>query len=137
MRCVIDTNCFLAILPKKSKYRLIFDAYRQGEFELAISNEILSEYSEIFTIKMNFEISENIIELILKQSNTIEVGIYFKWFLITIDIDDNKFVDTFIASSSDYIVTYDKHFKSLNKIQFPKVKVIDLDEFLNILKSKS
>jgi uncharacterized protein len=27
MRIVIDTNCFWAILPKKSPYRPIFDAY--------------------------------------------------------------------------------------------------------------
>lgn len=51
MRVVIDTNCFLAILPKKSIYRPIFDAYRLGNLEFAVSNEILEEYSEKFSDK--------------------------------------------------------------------------------------
>jgi uncharacterized protein len=134
MRCVIDTNCFLAILPKKSKYRPIFDAYRNGLYELAISNEILAEYNEIFSVKMSAEISENIIELILKQNNTFETEVYYKWYMITSDFDDNKFVDAAIASSSDYIVTFDKHFNSIKSNVFPKVNIIDLDIFLEMFK---
>ena len=134
MRCVIDTNCFLAILPRTSKYRPIFDAYYNGFFELAISNEILTEYAEIFSNKMSSEISENIIELILKQNNTIETEIYFKWYQINQDIDDNKFVDTATASSSDFIVTFDKHFNTIKSNPFPKVNIIDLDDFLNLIK---
>ena len=57
MRIVLDTNCFLAILPKKSYYRPIFDAFKEGKFELAISTEILDEYAEIFEQKMTAEIS--------------------------------------------------------------------------------
>lgn len=33
MRVVIDTNCFLSIIPKVSPYRPIFDAYRRKQFE--------------------------------------------------------------------------------------------------------
>lgn len=70
MRVLIDTNCFLAILPKASTYRPIFDAYRRGSYDLIISTEIVEEYSEIFNQKISSEISENLIELILKQANT-------------------------------------------------------------------
>jgi uncharacterized protein len=135
MRVAIDTNCFLAIIPKLSRYRPIFDAYRQGKFELAISTEILNEYSEIFTQKMTAEISENLLELILKQSNIIQTEIFYRWVLITADYDDNKFVDTAISSISDYIVTVDGHFKVLKEIPFPKVSTINLDEFLKIVNS--
>ena len=133
MRVVIDTNCFLAILPKMSIYRPIFDAYRQGRFELAVSTEVLNEYAEIFTKKMSFEISENIIELILKQPNTIESDIYYYWNLITSDYEDNKFTDLAISTNSDFVISLDRHFDILKTIPFPKVQVIGLDEFLAII----
>jgi len=133
MRVVIDTNCFVAILPKRSIYRPIFDAYRQGRFELAVSTEVLNEYSEIFTKIMSFEISETIIELILKQPNTLNSEIYYHWNLIVADYDDNKFSDLAISTNSDFIISLDKHFDVLKTIPFPKVQVIGLDEFLAII----
>jgi putative PIN family toxin of toxin-antitoxin system len=133
MRVVIDTNCFVAIIPKRSIYRPIFDAYRQGRFELAVSTEVLNEYSEIFTKIMSFEISENIIELILKQPNTLNSEIYYYWNLIAADNDDNKFSDLAISTNSDFIISLDKHFDILKTIPFPKVQVIGLDEFLAII----
>jgi putative PIN family toxin of toxin-antitoxin system len=133
MRVVIDTNCFVAIIPKRSIYRPIFDAYRQGRFELAVSTEVLNEYSEIFTKIMSFEISENIIELILKQPNTLNSEIYYYWNLIAADNDDNKFSDLAISTNSDFIISLDKHFDILKTIPFPKVQVIGLDDFLAII----
>ncbi|GGD62295.1 hypothetical protein GCM10011514_28000 [Emticicia aquatilis] len=130
MRVVIDTNYFLAILPKKSIYRPIFDAFRQSKFELAVSSEILDEYAEIFEQKMNAEISANIIELILKQPNSIRTEIFYRWELITADYDDNKFVDSAISANADFIVTSDKHYNVLEQIPFPSVKIISLREFL-------
>ena len=47
MRVVLDTNSLLASIAKKSKYRPIFDGILRGKFTVLISNEILSEYTEI------------------------------------------------------------------------------------------
>jgi len=47
MRVVLDTNSLLVSISKKSKYRPIFDGILQGKFTLLITNEILSEYTEI------------------------------------------------------------------------------------------
>lgn len=44
---VIDTNCLLQIISKKSPYRPIWDAFLAGRYELCVSNEILDEYQEI------------------------------------------------------------------------------------------
>jgi len=52
MRVLIDTNCFLAIIPKISPYRHIFDAFRSKLFDLVVSTEILDEYSEIYAREM-------------------------------------------------------------------------------------
>jgi predicted nucleic acid-binding protein len=44
-------------------------------------------------------------------------------------------VDCAIAGRADYIVTIDKHFNTLKQIDFPKVNVISIDEFIKILKN--
>ena len=53
--------------------------------------------------------------------------------LITSDVDDNKFVDAAVAGNADYLVTEDKDFNELKKINFPKVEVISLNEFEALL----
>ncbi len=133
MRVVIDTNCFLAIIPKVSPFRPIFDTYRKKQFDLIVSTEILNEYAEIFAQKMTPEISANLLELILNQENTSKTEIYYRWGLITIDYDDNKFVDAAISGQADYIVTSDTHFNVLRSIPFPKVQVTSLGEFLKLI----
>ena len=57
--------------------------------------------------------------------------VFYHWFLIASDADDNKFVDCAIAANADFIVTHDKDFKILEKIEFPKVKVIDTEAFFS------
>jgi uncharacterized protein len=38
-----------------------------------------------------------------------------------------------VASNTDYIVTNDKHFNVLEKVEFPSIKVINIDEFIKLL----
>lgn len=116
-------------LPVRSRYRPIFDALIKGEFELAISNEIISEYIEIIERKTNQTIAHNVIELLLSLENVQKVEIFFKWGLIKVDYDDNKFVDCAISFDAKYIVTNDKHFNVLKNIDFPKVNIISVDDF--------
>ena len=54
--------------------------------------------------------------------------IYYRWELIKVDPDDNKFTDAYIGSNADILVTYDKHFKELDSI--PIVRMT-LEEFGN------
>jgi len=37
---VIDTNCLLQIISRKSPYRPIWDAFLEGRYHLCVSNEI-------------------------------------------------------------------------------------------------
>ncbi|OQX77885.1 MAG: nucleotide-binding protein, partial [Bacteroidetes bacterium 4484_249] len=65
MKIVLDTNAFLISIPKKSKFRLIFDGLINKTYNLIISNEILTEYFEIIEQKANIIVASNIIELLL------------------------------------------------------------------------
>jgi FkbM family methyltransferase len=65
---VLDTNVLLVSIPKTSKHRLAFDAFLAGKFDLAISNEVLSEYTEIAEQHTNHSISSNLAELLTSKS---------------------------------------------------------------------
>ncbi len=66
-RVVIDTNCLLQIIARKSPYRPIWDAFLSGKYQLCISNEILEEYQEILEQQITVSIAENIVLLILNR----------------------------------------------------------------------
>lgn len=133
MKIVIDTNVFLMSLPKISKYRPIFDSLINGEYSLAITEDIYQEYIEIIGQKTNGEIAKNFGEF-LTQSQYVEINtVYYRWNLIEKDPDDNKFVDCAIAAKAKFIVSNDKHFNILKTIDFPNIEVIKADDFLQEL----
>ncbi|MCB0266232.1 MAG: putative toxin-antitoxin system toxin component, PIN family [Calditrichaeota bacterium] len=136
MRVVLDTNVLLVSIPTKSMYRIIFNALIDGTIELALSNDILTEYHEIIAEKTNGVIAQNIGQLLVHLPNVFKTEIHYKWHLIKKDADDNKFVDCAIAGNADYLVTNDRHFRILSEIDFPKITVISINEFVEIL-SKS
>ena len=109
MRVVLDTNSLLASIAKKSKYRPIFDGILRGKFTVLISNEILSEYTEIIERKASPVVAANISELLVQAKSVEKIEIFFKWLLLFSDEDDDKFVDCAVSGNADFIVTDDKH----------------------------
>ncbi|RKR82457.1 putative PIN family toxin of toxin-antitoxin system [Mucilaginibacter gracilis] len=133
MIVILDTNALLVAIPKRSVYRPILDALVDGKFDLILSNDILSEYVEILQRKANSIVANNIAEMLLNLENLKKVEVYFEWKLIDQDSDDNKYVDAAIVGGADYIVTNDQHFKALKYVDFPKVNVISIAEFLKLI----
>ena len=127
---VIDTNCLLQIIARKSPYRPIWDAFLAGRFDLCVSNEILDEYQEILGQQITPTVAENVVLLILNQENVRLVDPHFRMSLITADPDDNKFVDCAFASGADYLVSEDSHFNVLRNTPFPQLNLVTLDEFM-------
>jgi len=127
---VIDTNCLLQIIARKSPYRPIWDAFLNGIFDLCVSNEILEEYQEILEQQITQTVAENIVLLILNQDNVKLVTPHFRMELITADPDDNKFVDCAFAAGADYLISEDSHFNILRNTPFPQLNLVTLDEFM-------
>ena len=92
------------------------------------------EYEEIVLLRANRIIADNVIGMLLTLENVLKQDIYYKWNLIKADMDDNKFTDTYIAADADFLVTNDSHFRELRNISFPKINVIDIEAFADILK---
>jgi putative PIN family toxin of toxin-antitoxin system len=129
MRIVLDTNCLLVVLPVSSPYRCLWDAFRQGRFTLCYTTEMLQEYEELLFRFYPLEIVSLTVELLLKSPNILQTIPYYKWNFISVDPDDNKFVDCALNAGADYIVTNDKHFNVLKNIDFPQINVINIDIF--------
>ena len=127
-KIVIDTNVFLVSLASNYKLHWIFDYLVKGGYELCISNEILTEYEEIIVSRYGLSGTDAMLEFLLLLPNVILVTPYYKWNLLH-DADDNKFVDCAIAANADFIVSNDKGFNKLKKIDFPQIEVITSGEF--------
>ena len=136
MKIVLDTNCLLPAVFPLSMYRWIWDSFRHGMFTLCYTNEIIAEYEELLSKLYPPEITENTMLLLLNSPNVEKTIPYFKWDLITADPDDNKFVDCVLNSGADYLVTNDKHFNVLKPIDFPPIKVIDIETFKKLIVSE-
>lgn len=134
LNVVLDTNVLLVSISKLSKYRPVFDAILNGKIELIITNEILSEYTEIIKRQSNAIVAYNIAELLASSVFVRKIEISYRWNLIKNDPDDNKFVDAAIAGRVKYVVTNDKDYNILKKIKFPKVDVITIQELMSIIK---
>lgn len=132
-KIVLDTNCLLMSLPKISSYRIIWDDFLKGKLTLCVTNEIVEEYLEILSQKTPPEIACNVVSVILIQSNVEFVTPYYKMHLIQADEDDNKFVDCAFIAGASCIVSNDAHFKILKEIDFPKIFVLKIKEFIKLL----
>jgi len=97
---------------------------------LCVNTEIMNEYEEILSIKTTKDIAHNVVEAIARLSTTYYQETFFHFGLIQSDIDDNKFVDCAIASDAEYIVSNDRHFDVLELVQWPKLSVVCIRDFL-------
>lgn len=134
-KIVLDTNCLLMSIPKKSPYHTVWSAFVEGTITLCVTTDILEEYFEILSQKIGGRLANNILETIVNKRNVKFVSPTYKFNLIEADKDDNKFVDCAIVAGATCIVSNDNHFKILKEIPFPKVSVYNILEFTRLLKS--
>jgi putative PIN family toxin of toxin-antitoxin system len=127
-KAVLDTNVLLVSVSDKSRLHWVFQKLIIGDYTLCVSNEILNEYAEILDRHMGSIVSESVLGVIENLENVEFITSYFQFHLLA-DEDDDKFVDCAIAANADFIVSHDKDFKVLQNIDFPKVSVIDTEEF--------
>ena len=132
-RIVLDTNCLIMAISARTKYNQIWKSFLSGDFVLCLSNEILEEYEEVIARNVNPKIAGIVIYTILTRNNVERLAPHFLFHLIQQDEDDNKFVDCAIVSNAKCIVSEDRHFEILKTIDFPKVDILGIDEFVNTL----
>lgn len=135
LKVVLDTNCLLRSISRRSSYAIILDRLYEDSYELYITNDILLEYEEKISDIFSKETAELIIGAISLLRNVKKIDIHFHLNLITVDPDDNKFVDCAFAGNVHFLVTDDKHYNILKSISFPCINVISLDEFKALIET--
>ena len=133
MRVVLDTNVLLVMLSERSRDHDLFLALLNNDYGLCLTTDMLNEYEEVIARKNGADIAHAVLELITSLPNVTRHQKYFRWNLIYADPDDNKFVDCAIAAGVDYLVSDDRHFYVLSKIEFPKVNIISKERFRELL----
>ena len=136
-RIVLDTNCLLQAISRRSRFYPIWRDFILGRYELCVTTEILDEYEEILSRYTSPIVGRMVVEAILRANNVVRVDAQFRFGLIESDPDDNKFVDCSIVANAEYIVTDDAHFDVLKDIPFPRVIVITAESFLAELEQLS
>ena len=129
LRFILDTNIFLVSLAPNFKYHWIYQALIQNKYNLAVSNEIITEYQEQIALRYGLEFTEASLDYLLLLPNVILKDPSFLWQLVENDKDDNKFVDCYIASQADYIVSNDRHIHQIKSNAFPQISVLRYEEF--------
>ncbi|MBN1983864.1 MAG: putative toxin-antitoxin system toxin component, PIN family [Chitinivibrionales bacterium] len=131
MRIVLDTNVLVSgIFWKGIPYRIL-ESWIKDEFQLLITEEILQEYQKILTRiskGKNIELINNWAMLIVENSIVIHVKHKFK---LSIDPDDNKFIDCAVAGNARYIVSGDYHLLDIKTVM--NIEIIKPQIFLKKL----
>lgn len=134
MNIVLDTNVLLVSLPSHSPFHPIFQALQQGRYMLFVTNEMLTEYEEQISVRLGVARTDVQLRELLNLPNVTLVDVYYKWYKIKADPDDDKFADCAFASGADYLVTNDRHYNVLkDAIDFPQVTIITAQEFVSLL----
>lgn len=136
MRVLLDTNIILVITPYFSAYRWVYDALRDGHFELIISTEILDEYAELLERHYSVDFAERTLLVLDNFATVVLVEPIYRFQLIEADPNDNKFTDAAVVGNADYIVINDRHFNHLHTISFPKVGLLNFTAFCDLLEKK-
>ena len=103
------------------------------KYILCITYDILLEYEEVITRHASPELASAVTDALLDIPNVELITRYFAWNMITSDPDDNKFVDCTIAARAQFLVSEDRHFNALREVEFPKVNVVGIQTFQQVI----
>jgi uncharacterized protein len=135
MTVCLDTGVFLQIFGRRQPFYPILRALLDGRIRLALSTEILLEYEEITVRLSGADRWRDVVALLglLAQlhGNIRQVEPQYRFGVVAIDPDDNKFCDCAIAATADFIVTEDNHFAALKTAGYHP-QPLTPDEFIRL-----
>ena len=129
----LDTHVLLRLFGRRGQHRELRDALLDGRVSCAVSTDVLLEYEELVVAKAGREAWENIRQLLrllsIRYGTVVEVEPTYRFQVISVDPDDNKFTDCAIVANADFVITEDAHFAPLASAEY-KPQVISPIEFI-------
>jgi hypothetical protein len=137
MRVVFDTNVLVSALITTGKPRLLFHKVVDGQIQLILSKNILTEFSEVADDPRirKYVDQDNIVaflRIIDKVATITKVKSRFK--ILKEDPDDDVVLRTAVDGKAEVIVSGDKHLLSLGV--FRRIRILTVDEMLTLLKEQ-
>lgn len=130
-----DSNIYVSALQFGGIPLEFLDAARSGAFQLAISEALLVEIRGVLLKKFHW--SEEILDeglanlrdftLLATPTQTLRI--------IAEDPDDDRVIECAVASSSQYIVSGDKHL--LRLVRYENIQIVKVSEFLILIPKPS
>ena len=133
MKVVIDSNVLVSMIGKRSALRPIWNAFIQGAYMLAVSEDILKEYEEIMHEHSAEGATDIVMEILRESPDVVVQQVYYNWKAIEADPDDNKFFDIAVAANADFLITNDHHFDVAKNLSFPNINIISSEDFLSLI----
>ena len=129
MRVTVDTNFLISATQwDYSVAHKLLKKFILSDAKIFTTQNILDETAEVLErdFEYNKNQAKNIIEKISLFAKLIEPK--QKVEIVKDDPDDNKVIECAIESSSDYIITYDKHLLKLK--EYKGIKILKPEEIL-------
>ena len=133
LKVVLDTNIVLSCVSRRSPFHFILEELFRGNYELFVTTEILLEYEEKLASNFSQDVAEVTLTALLLKKNVKKIQVHFDLELIKDDLDDNKFVNCAFAANVHYIVSNDRHFNILKTTDFPRINLLKIDQFFELL----
>lgn len=133
LKVVIDSNILVSILKGSPSLSLIYTAFREGHFKLAISAEILKELAAVL-YRPHLQINPNDIKELFKllRMKAMRVRPRTQFVNACRDPKDNFILEIAVEAKVDFIVTGDNDLLVLKS--FRGIPIIKPKEFFSHLK---
>lgn len=137
MRIVLDTNVVISryISPHSAPAR-IFDLWEERRFDVLVSEAILIEYEDVFlrpSIQRRTGMGANEVGHIIV--NIADLAIWVQTvplvMAVSLDPDDDVFLECAVAGDADYVVSGDKHLLQLDV--FEGIPIVTPSNFVHML----
>jgi putative PIN family toxin of toxin-antitoxin system len=133
LRAVFDTNIFVAAHLSKNPHSPTMELlrrWRQEEFELLYSDDLLVEIDEKFSARgIGDEYKDSLLVELRDLATYVEVKPSDVESVIIADPDDDFVLACAVVGRADYLVTYDAHFDALEG-EYRGVKITEALPFL-------
>ncbi|MBI4332439.1 MAG: putative toxin-antitoxin system toxin component, PIN family [Chloroflexi bacterium] len=130
---VPDTNVLVSgVIAPRGNPAFPLDCWRNGEVQLITSFEILREFERVMQEKLRAprEEVEIVKAFLVWKGRVVEPKQRFT--VVQDDPSDNKFLEAAVEGNADFIVSGDKHLKSLKN--FKEIQIVSPAEMAAILR---
>ena len=136
LKAVIDINLFVSgMISKKGNPAKLLQLWHDRAFLVVISEQMVEELGRVLRyphLRNKYNLKDEEIELAVDTIKKFAIVLpdVIKLNVIKNDPDDNKVIECAIESSSDYILTYDRHLLKLK--EYKGIKILKPEEILKM-----